>query len=112
MEGIERSMLEPSGESGHGAGDARDDVTAAAGDPATSAASVIADQALSIFQAVDAKTAEIDASARRDADEIRQKATAAADLARERLGGMLRELDDISSALDRVESRSGGSRVR
>jgi hypothetical protein len=110
MEGIERSMPEHGGESERGSGAARDDFTAAADDPATSAASVIADQALSIFQAVDARTAEIDARARRDADEIRQKSTAVSDPARERLDGMLRELDALSTALERVaQSRSGGA---
>jgi hypothetical protein len=111
MEGIDRPLPEDVGESGRRSGAADEDFAGAADDPATSAASVIADQALSIFQAVDAKTAEIDARARHDADEIRQKAAVVSDPSRARLDRMLRDLDAIATALDHVaEDRTGGPR--
>jgi hypothetical protein len=81
----------------------------AAQDPATSAASMIADQALSIFQAVEAQASEIDARAHLDADEIRRSTLAVADPARAHLDAISRGLDAIATALERVATERAGA---
>lgn len=70
------------------------------GDPASDAARVIADEALSIFLAVDATTSQIDADARRRADEIRSATDEATAPALARLAAMSRNLEALATELD------------
>jgi hypothetical protein len=86
-----------------------DAVSGGPDDPAASAASMIADQALSIFEAVEAKASDIDARAQRAAEEIRREAIAVADPAAERLDAISRELDAISGALDHIVADRAGA---
>ena len=74
-----------------------------AGDPAADAARVIEQEALSIFQAVDARVSEIDAHARRRADAIRSSVQQATAPALARLTVMSTELDALASELDSME---------
>jgi len=69
-------------------------------DPAAYAARVIADEALSIFLAVEARTSEIDAGARQVADEIRRRADEATAPALARLEAMSRDLEELATELD------------
>jgi len=71
-----------------------------AGDPAADAARVIEEEALSIFQAVDARISEIDAHARRRADAIRSSAQQATAPALARLTVMATDLDALANELD------------
>jgi len=96
-------------EAGVARGSAEEGLAGAALDPAASAAHVIADQALSIFEAVEAQTSEIDARAHRDADQIRQSALAVADPGRARLNLISQSLDAISTALERVAADHTGA---
>jgi hypothetical protein len=78
-------------------------------DPAESAASVISDQALSIFHAVEATTSEIDARAHGEADEIRRRTVEVLESAQARLDVISGDLDALSMAVDHVaETRAAG----
>jgi hypothetical protein len=113
MAGVDPSRVEPArdaDESGPGTEAVPDNAARGEDDPVASAASMIADQALSIFEAVEAKASEIDARAQCEADEIRREAMAVAAPAAERLDGITRELDAISTALERVSSERAGGR--
>jgi hypothetical protein len=70
------------------------------GDPASDAARVIEDEALSIFLAVDAATSEIDADARRRAELIRRASDEATVPALARLDAMSRTFDALVEELD------------
>jgi hypothetical protein len=116
MEGIDGRWNDDTTSQGDAAG--REDgmsgpgsVTSGPQDPAASAASLIAEQARSIFQAVEATTSDIDARARAEAEEIRRGAEEAVARASGRLEAMSRDLNTVSMALDRaVEDRSAGFR--
>jgi hypothetical protein len=69
-------------------------------DPAAYAARVIADEALSIFLAVEARTSEIHAGARQWADETRRRADEATAPALARLEAMSRDLEALATELD------------
>jgi hypothetical protein len=70
------------------------------GDPASDAARVIAEEALSIFHAVDAATSKIDADARRRADLIRRASDERTAPALARLNEMSRSIDALANELD------------
>jgi hypothetical protein len=70
------------------------------GDPASDAARVIAEEALSIFRAVDAATSQIDAEARRRADLIRRAGDESTSSALARLNAMSRDFDALANELD------------
>jgi hypothetical protein len=77
------------------------------GDPVSDAARVIADEALSIFLAVDAATSEIDAEARRRAETIRRASDERTAPALARLEAMSRDFDALAEELDeRVRERA------
>jgi hypothetical protein len=76
-------------------------------DPAGSAAQVVAEEVLSILQAVDARTSEIDAAARREADEIRRAADLAGTDAVARFEAIVRELDALAIDLRDHAARRG-----
>jgi hypothetical protein len=76
-------------------------------DPAGSAARVVAEEVLSILQAVDARTSEIDAEARREADEIRRAADLAGADAVARFAAIARELDALATELEERAARRG-----
>jgi hypothetical protein len=106
--GVERARDAEENESGSGAA-ADDVIQGGTDDPAASAAHMIADQALSIFEAVEAKATEIDTRAHRDAEEIRREAMAVVDPASARLDAITRQLDTVSTDLERLASeRAGG----
>jgi hypothetical protein len=95
--------------------DGRADAEKAAGepeDPAGFAARVIAEQALSIFQAVEARTLEIKERARRQADEIVREANAVATPALARLEALSRDLGTLSIDLDHAAEERAARRVR
>ena len=69
-------------------------------DPAAYAARMIADEALSIFQAVEARTCEIDVGARQWAEEIRGRANEATAPALARFDAMSRDLEELATELD------------
>lgn len=96
-------------EPGAARGSVEEGVAGAAPDPAASAAHMIGDQALSIFEAVEAQASEIDARAHREAEEIRRSTLAVADPARARLDVISRDLDAISTALERVAADHAGA---
>jgi hypothetical protein len=76
-------------------------------DPAGCAARVVAEEVLSILQAVAARRSEIDATARREADEIRQAADMAGAHAVARFAAITRELDALATELeDGAEERA------
>jgi hypothetical protein len=113
MEGIDRLRTEDAQDADDGG---REDGFSEAGsmggqqDPAESAASVISDQALSIFQAVEATTSEIDARAHGEAEEIRRRTVEARESAQARLEVISRDLDALSMAVDHLaETRAAGS---
>jgi hypothetical protein len=81
-------------------------------DAASLAAQVITEQALSIFQAVEARTSEIDAHARRRAEEIVRQADAAATPAIARLEALSRDLEALSTELDRTAEQRAARRAR
>jgi hypothetical protein len=70
-------------------------------DPAAFAASVIADQTLSIFRAVEATTSDIDAGGRRDAQEIMRRSDEVIGPAKARLEAMSLDLEALAHELDR-----------
>jgi hypothetical protein len=76
-------------------------------DPAACAAEVVAEEVLSILQAVDARTSEMDATARREADEIRRAADLAAADAVARYAATVRELDALATELDERAATRG-----
>lgn len=80
------------------------------GDPAACAARVVGEEVLSILQAVEAKTSEIDARARREADEIRRSADRAGARAAARLRAIARELDALAKDLDHAAGSRGARR--
>jgi hypothetical protein len=69
-------------------------------DPAACAARVVADEVLSIVQAVEARTSAIDADARERARHVQRAARASAGRARARLEAMTRDLGSLASELD------------
>jgi hypothetical protein len=71
-----------------------------AGDPAHDAARVITEEAMSILLAVEARAAELDADARREAEEIRREADQATAPALVRLRAMARDLEALATDLD------------
>lgn len=79
-------------------------------DPAGCAARVVGEEVLSILQAVEARTSEIDATARREADEIRRGADRAGARAVARLRVIARELDALANDLDDAAGRRGARR--
>jgi hypothetical protein len=81
-------------------------------DPAAFAARVIGDESLSIFQAVEAAMAEMDARARREADEIVRRTADAIAPARARLETMSRLIERLSTELDKVSDDSMTGRPR
>jgi hypothetical protein len=78
-------------------------------DPAACAERVVGDEVMSILQAVEARTSEIDATARREADEIRRGADRAGARAVARLRAIARELDALADDLDHA-ARDPGAR--
>lgn len=79
------------------------------GDPASDAARVISEEALSIFHAVDAATSKIDAEARRRADLIRRAGEETTAPALARLHAISRDFDALAEELDeRAEERGHG----
>ena len=72
----------------------------AEGDPAHDAARVITEEAMSILLAMEARAAELDADARREADEIRHEADEATAPALVRLRAMARDLEALTADLD------------
>jgi hypothetical protein len=70
-------------------------------DPATSAARVIAEQALSILEAAEASASEIRDRGRRQAEELVAATHEAAVLALSRLRAVCHELDGLATELDR-----------
>jgi hypothetical protein len=79
-------------------------------DPVACAARVMADEVLSIFHAVDARTSAIDADARENAQQVRRAARASAEPARAKLEAITRDLEALATELDEaVEARSGRS---
>ena len=70
-------------------------------DPAAFAARVIEEESLSIFKAVEAATAEMDARARREADAIVRGTAEDIAPARARLEAMSRIIDTLSAEVDR-----------
>jgi hypothetical protein len=76
-------------------------------DPAGSAARVVAEEVLSILQAVEAKRSEIDATARRDANEIRRAADQAGADAVARFAAITRQLDVLATDLEERAARRG-----
>jgi hypothetical protein len=79
-------------------------------DPAACAARAVGEEVLSILQAVEAKTSEIDAGARREADEIRRSADRAGARAAARLRAIARELDALAKDLDHAAGARGARR--
>jgi hypothetical protein len=77
------------------------------GDPASDAARVIEEEALSIFLAVDAATSEIDADARRRAELIQRSSVEATAPALARLDAMSRSFDALAAELDERAMRRG-----
>jgi hypothetical protein len=69
-------------------------------DPAGCAARVVGEEVLSILQAVEARTSEIDATARREAYDIRRRADRAGAHAVERFIAIARELDALAKDLE------------
>ena len=80
-------------------------------DPAGCAARVVGEEVLSILQAVEARTSEIDATARGEADEIRRRADRADARAAARLDAIARELDALANDLDHAAGRRGARRA-
>jgi hypothetical protein len=76
-------------------------------DPADSAARVVAEEVLSILQAVEARTSEIDAGARREAEAIRRAADLAGADAIGRFAAITRELDALAAELTERAARRG-----
>lgn len=87
-------------------------VTGEPQDAAAFAARVIGEEALSIFSAVEDATSEIDAGARREADEIARAADDAAAPALARLEAMSGHLEALSADLNRMAERSAERRTR
>jgi hypothetical protein len=79
-------------------------------DPAGSAAHVVAEEVLSILQAVEARTSEIDATARRDAEAIRRAADRAGAHAVSRFAAITRELDALAAELEDRAARRADER--
>ena len=70
------------------------------GNPASDAARVIADEALSIFRAVDAVTSQIDADARRRASLVRRASEETTASALAHLNAMSHDFDALANELD------------
>jgi hypothetical protein len=75
--------------------------------PAGSAARVIEEEVLSILQAVEARTSDMDAAARREAEEIRRAVDLAGARAVARFAAITRELDALATDLDDRAARRG-----
>jgi len=80
-------------------------------DPAAFAGALVAEEALSILRAVEARTSALDAAARAEADEIRRASVDATAPALALLRAMARELDglvtDLQGAAANVAARRG-----
>lgn len=82
-----------------------DDGFLEASDPAGTAARLVAEEVVSILQAVEARTAQIEAMARREAEAIRRAAARAGEDAAARFGAITRELDALMEELGEREAR-------
>jgi hypothetical protein len=111
MEGIDGIRVEDARDADDGKQDDRFSEPGSSGqqDPAESAASVISDQALSIFQALEATTSEIEARARNEAEEIRKRTVEVLESAQARLDAVSRDLDALSTAVDHVAETRAAS---
>ena len=79
-------------------------------DPAGCAARVVAEQALSIFDAAEATASEIQARGRQQAEELAAAANEAVELALSSLHAISSQLDDLAADVDQRngEPRRGG----